>query len=111
VSRIEVRRVDGFSGLSAIPAIGHTSDSSLRLAAEACFGVSGIVRVEQELINRSNRKEVADRFIHLMRSYGARAKAVGSGFEMNPSPGNMRDGLLTDAMKSAGAARKAGILQ
>src|SRR5438552_13102480 len=27
---------------------------------------------------------------------------------MNPSPGNMRDGLLTDAMKSAGAARKGG---
>src|SRR5947207_12632484 len=43
-----------------------------------------------------------------MKSYGARAKAVGSGFEMNPSPGNMRDGLLTDAMKSAGAARKGG---
>src|SRR6201998_2287553 len=27
---------------------------------------------------------------------------------MNPSPGNMRDGLLTDAMKSAGAAKKGG---
>src|SRR6202030_1343508 len=60
------------------------------------------------LINRSTRKEVADRFMQLMRSYGARARAVGSGFEMNPSPGNMRDGLLTDAMKSAGAARKGG---
>jgi len=43
-----------------------------------------------------------------MRSYNARAKAVGSGFEMNPSPGNIRDGLLTDAMKSAGAAKKGG---
>jgi len=43
-----------------------------------------------------------------MRSYAARAKAVHSGFEMNPSPGNIRDGLLTDAMKSAGAARKGG---
>ena len=43
-----------------------------------------------------------------MQSYNARAKAVGSGFEMNPSPGNMRDGLLTDAMKSAGAAKKGG---
>jgi len=64
--------------------------------------------VEQELINRSKHKEVADRFIHLMKSYAARAKAVGSGFEMNPSPGNMRDGLLTDAMKSAGAAKKGG---
>src|SRR6201994_3049879 len=27
---------------------------------------------------------------------------------MNPSPGNVRDGLLTDAMKSAGAAKKGG---
>ena len=27
---------------------------------------------------------------------------------MNPSPGNIQDGLITDAMKSAGAARKSG---
>jgi len=64
--------------------------------------------VEQNLIDRSVDKEVADRFIQLMRNYEARAKAVGAGFEMNPSPGNMRDGLLTDAMKSAGAAKKGG---
>jgi altronate hydrolase len=43
-----------------------------------------------------------------MREYAARAKAAGSGFDMNPSPGNIRDGLLTDAMKSAGAAKKGG---
>jgi altronate hydrolase len=43
-----------------------------------------------------------------MRDYNARAKAVFSGFEMNPSPGNIQDGLITDAMKSAGAARKSG---
>jgi hypothetical protein len=36
------------------------------------------------------------------------ALAVHSGFDMNPSPGNIRDGLVTDAMKSAGAARKGG---
>jgi altronate hydrolase len=27
---------------------------------------------------------------------------------MNPSPGNIKDGLITDAMKSAGAAKKGG---
>jgi altronate hydrolase len=43
-----------------------------------------------------------------MRDYAARAAAVRATFEMNPSPGNMRDGLLTDAMKSAGAAKKGG---
>jgi altronate hydrolase len=43
-----------------------------------------------------------------MRDYEASAVRSGSGFDMNPSPGNIRDGLITDAMKSAGAAKKAG---
>jgi altronate hydrolase len=64
--------------------------------------------VEQNLIDRSRNSEISDRFIHLMRAYAARAKAVGSGFDMNPSPGNIKDGLITDAMKSAGAAKKGG---
>ncbi len=100
---------DGFSGLSANPAIGHTSDLLAELGGKTILSeFPELCGVEQELINRSKRKEVAERFIQLMKNYGARAKAVGSGFEMNPSPGNMRDGLLTDAMKSAGAAKKGG---
>jgi altronate hydrolase len=100
---------DGFSGLSANPAIGYTSDILASLGGRTILSeFPELCGVEQELINRSTRKEVSDRFIHLMQSYNARAKAVGSGFEMNPSPGNIRDGLLTDAMKSAGAAKKGG---
>jgi altronate hydrolase len=100
---------DGFSGLSANPGIGHTSDLLAALGGRTILSeFPELCGVEQELINRSKRREVGDRFIHLMQSYNARAKAVGSGFEMNPSPGNMRDGLLTDAMKSAGAAKKGG---
>lgn len=100
---------DGFSGLSANPAIGHTADVLATLGGRTILSeFPELCGVEQELINRSKRKEVADRFIQLMSNYGKRAKAVGSGFEMNPSPGNMRDGLLTDAMKSAGAAKKGG---
>ena len=100
---------DGFSGLSANPAIGHTSDLLVALGARTILSeFPELCGVEQELINRCTSKEIGDRFIHLMRSYNSRAKAVGSGFEMNPSPGNIRDGLLTDAMKSAGAAKKGG---
>ena len=50
----------------------------------------------------------AQRFSDLMKSYDSKAKASGSGFDMNPSPGNIRDGLITDAIKSAGAAKKGG---
>jgi altronate hydrolase len=100
---------DGFSGLSANPAIGHTADLLAALGGRTLLSeFPELCGVEQELINRCASKEVADRFMRLMASYGARAKAVGSGFEMNPSPGNIRDGLLTDAMKSAGAAKKGG---
>lgn len=100
---------DGFSGISANPAIGHLADSL------AALGGTGILSefpelcgVEQELINRCESEEVAARFIKLMRDYEARIKAVRASFEMNPSPGNIRDGLITDAMKSAGAAKKGG---
>ena len=43
-----------------------------------------------------------------MTTYNNRAKEAGSGFDMNPSPGNIKDGLITDAIKSAGAAKKGG---
>jgi altronate hydrolase len=100
---------DGLSGVSANPAIGHTSDLLVALGARTVLSeFPELCGVEQELIDRAVSKEVADRFIELMRDYANRAKAVRASFDMNPSPGNMRDGLLTDAMKSAGAAKKGG---
>jgi altronate hydrolase len=100
---------DGFSGISANPAIGHVSDLLVALGGRTILSeFPELCGVEQELIDRSVNKKVADRFVQLMRDYAARAKAVHSSFDMNPSPGNIRDGLVTDAMKSAGAARKGG---
>jgi len=100
---------DGFSGISANPAIGHTADL---LATLGGIGVLAefpeLCGVEQSLIDRCQNQAGAERFAALMRTYAGRAREVGSGFDMNPSPGNIRDGLITDAMKSAGAARKGG---
>jgi altronate hydrolase len=100
---------DGFSGLSANPAIGHLADVLTTLGARGILSeFPELCGVEQELINRCVDDKVSDRFVQLMRDYSARAKAVFASFEMNPSPGNIRDGLITDAMKSAGAAKKGG---
>jgi altronate hydrolase len=60
------------------------------------------------LIDRTINETAAHKFIHLMKTYNEQAKSVGSGFHMNPSPGNIKDGLITDAIKSAGAAKKGG---
>ena len=43
-----------------------------------------------------------------MTNYNSKATELGSGFYANPSPGNIKDGLITDAIKSAGAAKKGG---
>src|SRR5207302_7563980 len=64
--------------------------------------------VEQELTDRCVDEKEAERFMELMRTYNDRATALGSGFYANPSPGNIKDGLITDAIKSAGAAKKGG---
>lgn len=100
---------DGFSGISANPAIGHSADLISALGGRTILSeFPELCGVEQELIGRCNREDLSARFVHLMRAYEARAAAVGSGFDMNPSPGNIHDGLLTGAMKSAGAAKKGG---
>jgi altronate hydrolase len=100
---------DGFSGISANPAIGHTSDLIAALGGASILSeFPELCGVEQELINRCKNESVADRFVELMRAYAKAAEATGSGFDMNPSPGNIKDGLITDAMKSAGAAKKGG---
>jgi altronate hydrolase len=100
---------DGFSGISANPAIGHTADLVVGLGGTVMIAeFPELCGVEQELQNRAVTKEIADNFGFLMREYARRAALVGAGFDMNPSPGNIKDGLITDAIKSAGAAKKAG---
>ncbi|HEY6899830.1 MAG TPA: altronate dehydratase family protein [Puia sp.] len=100
---------DGFSGISANPAIGYTSDLLVAMGGSVILSeFPELCGVEQNLSDRCVDVPTAERFSQLMRTYNDRAKAVGSGFDMNPSPGNIRDGLITDAIKSAGAAKKGG---
>jgi len=101
---------DGFSGISANPALGYASDLLVTLGGTTILAeFPELNGVEQELINRCDSVELAAKFSNLMSTYSKRAEEAGSGFEMNPSPGNIKDGLITDAMKSAGAAKKGGI--
>lgn len=100
---------DGFSGISANPTVGYTSDLLVTLGGSVILAeFPELCGVEQELCDRCVDHATAERFSELMSTYNERAKAVGSGFDMNPSPGNIKDGLITDAIKSAGAAKKGG---
>lgn len=100
---------DGFSGISANPAIGYTSDLLVALGGSVILSeFPELCGVEQELSDRCVDENKAQRFMQLMQTYNQKAEAAGSGFYMNPSPGNIKDGLITDAIKSAGAAKKGG---
>ncbi|HEX2533962.1 MAG TPA: altronate dehydratase family protein [Chitinophagaceae bacterium] len=100
---------DGFSGISANPAVGYASDLLVALGGKVLLAeFPELCGAEQDLIDRCVREEDARRFVELMTTYNAEAERAGSGFHMNPSPGNIRDGLITDAIKSTGAARKGG---
>ena len=100
---------DGFSGISANPCIGHVADLTVGLNGRVILSeFPELCGVEQEIVNRCESTEIGNRFITIMRNYEERVKEAGSGFHMNPSPGNVKDGLITDAIKSAGAARKGG---
>jgi len=100
---------DGFSGISANPAVGYFSDLLVALNGKILLAeFPELCGAEQELIDRCEIKATAEKFIKLMDEYSAQAIQAGSGFHMNPSPGNIRDGLITDAIKSAGACKKGG---
>lgn len=100
---------DGFSGISANPAVGHCADLLVALGGKVLLAeFPELCGTEQELIDRSVNQPTAEKFIRLMEEYNAQAIQVGSGFHMNPSPGNIKDGLITDAIKSAGACKKGG---
>ncbi|MCF1713718.1 altronate dehydratase family protein [Flavihumibacter sp. RY-1] len=100
---------DGFSGISANPAVGHCSDLLVALGGSVLLAeFPELCGAEQELIDRSVDEPTANKFISLMTDYSKLAQRAGSGFHMNPSPGNIKDGLITDAIKSAGACKKGG---
>ena len=100
---------DGFSGISANPTMGRVADLLVGLGGRVILSeFPELCGVEQEIVNRCATLDTSKRFIKIMRNYEARVQEAGSGFHMNPSPGNVKDGLITDAIKSAGAARKGG---
>ena len=100
---------DGFSAISANPVLGFVSDVIIGQSGAAVLSeFPELNGVEQELVNRCTTLKNAQKFEKLMREYHTKAAALGAGFDSNPSPGNIKDGLITDAIKSAGAAKKGG---
>lgn len=100
---------DGFSGLSANPALGHCADLVVRCGGGVLLSeVTEICGAEQLLTRRCRTPELADRVMALSRWFERLAGMFGQSANMNPSPGNKAGGLVNIYQKSLGAVAKAG---
>jgi len=100
---------DGFSGISANPAMGIVSDYVVTLGgASALAEFPELCGAEGNIIARCDTTAKKQKFIDLMAKYEKVANFFGTSISDNPSWGNIKDGLITDAIKSTGAAKKGG---
>lgn len=100
---------DGFSGISANPALGLVADWVVALGGAVNLAeFPELYGVEASIADRCVTPAHRERFLEFMQRYERTAGFFGTSMADNPSWGNIHDGLTTDAIKSAGAARKGG---
>ncbi|QGZ34509.1 UxaA family hydrolase [Stappia indica] len=100
---------DGWSGITANPALGIACDLLVAQGATVVLSETPeIFGAEQLLLSRAASQEVADRLIERIRWWEDYAAQNGASLDQNPSPGNKAGGLTTILEKSLGAVAKAG---
>jgi altronate hydrolase len=100
---------DGYSGVSANPALGVASDLVVRNGGTAILAeTTETYGAEHLFTRRAASREVGEKLVELMRWWEDYTSKQGAEINANPSPGNKAGGLTTIIEKSLGAMAKAG---
>jgi altronate hydrolase len=100
---------DGYSGVSANPALGAASDLLVRHGGSVILSETPeTYGAEHLLTRRAISREVGEKLVGLMRWWEDYTRQEGAEMNANPSPGNKAGGLTTILEKSLGAMAKAG---
>ncbi|MFN4203865.1 MAG: UxaA family hydrolase [Tabrizicola sp.] len=100
---------DGYSGITANPALGHASDLLVRMGGTTILSETPeIYGAEHLLTRRAVSPEVGERLLERIRWWENYTAINGGEMDNNPSPGNKRGGLTTILEKSLGAVAKGG---
>src|SRR5213592_4443717 len=100
---------DGYSGVSANPALGAASDLLVRHGGTVILSETPeTYGAEHLLTRRAVSREVGEKLVALMRWWDDYTAREGAEMDANPSPGNKAGGLTTILEKSLGAMAKAG---
>jgi altronate hydrolase len=100
---------DGFSGLSANPALGHAADLLVEQSGTVVITeVPEFCGAEHILAYRAKDRATGEAVYQMVDWYKDYASKFGTALGENPSPGNVAGGLLNITIKSLGAIAKAG---
>ncbi len=100
---------DGYSGITANPALGHAVDLLVQNGGTAALAETPeIYGAEHLLTSRAQTREVGEKLIDLIHWWEDYAARNNSNMNNNPTPGNKAGGLTTILEKSLGAVAKAG---
>ncbi len=100
---------DGYSGITANPALGAAADILVRNGGTAILSETPeIYGAEHLLTRRAATPEVGRQLIDRIRWWEDYCARNGGEMNNNPSPGNKAGGLTTILEKSLGAAAKGG---
>lgn len=100
---------DGYSGVTANPALGVASDLIVAHGGTAILSeTSEVYGGEHTLTRRAINREVGEKLLELIRWWEKYAGMFGVEIDNNPSPGNKAGGLTTIYEKSLGAIAKGG---
>ena len=100
---------DGYSGISANPALGIASDLLVRNGGTVILAeTTETYGAEHLFTRRAANREVGEKLVSLMRWWEEYTRKHGAEINANPSPGNKAGGLTTIIEKSLGAMAKAG---
>ena len=100
---------DGFSGITANPALGIASDRLVALGGTSILAETPeVFGAEHLLTSRAVSEQVGRRLLERIEWWQGYASRGGGSLDNNPSPGNKAGGLTTILEKSLGAVAKAG---
>lgn len=100
---------DGYSGITANPALGWASDRLVAYGGTSALAETPeVFGAEHLLTRRATRPEVAQKLLDRLEWWKAYAAAGNGSLDNNPSPGNKAGGLTTILEKSLGAVAKGG---
>ena len=100
---------DGYSGITANPALGHASDRLVAAGGTSILAETPeVFGAEHLLTRRAVSEAVGRRLLDRLDWWQDYARAGGGSLDNNPSPGNKAGGLTTILEKSLGAVAKAG---